>query len=391
VLDKRFVLPAPAQPHGGHEALWVDVRGYVDRWLKLPTSEDYDALVAYVFLSYVIHSERAFEYCPYLRFFGPPGSGKGSALEVLRRLCHRALSSKGTAGNLHRVVDFYASVTLFMDELHLDRGSKDRLQEFLDVLNNGSERSSGLLRCEGPQLHPKSFRIFGPKISAGYGADEDEALARRTISIDMGRVEKAGVTVRVGIEPEMDADAFALRGRLLDWRIGWRPPSMLCERAQHAIDVGGSEVAKYLWPLVAVAPTDPVVESLLALAARRKAATKRARETSEDAVLLQALANVASHVAPDETGLRHVPLEEVVERLGYDPHMAAKVGKELRRLKFDGKREWVRHVHEFRDGQHTSRNQVAMILVQDHHAELFERHGVAWPPAAPGAGEEVAL
>jgi hypothetical protein len=32
-----------------------------------------------------------------------------------------------------------------------------------------------------------------------------------------------------------------------------------------------------------------------------------------------------------------------------------------------------------------------MIIIHRHHAEVFERHGVAWPPAAPGAGEEAAL
>jgi hypothetical protein len=267
-----------------------------------------------------------------------------------------------------------------MDELHLDRGSKDRLQEFLDVLNNGSERSSGLLRCEGPQLQPKSFRIFGPKISAGYGADEDEALARRTVAIDMGRVDKTGVTVRVGIEPEMDFEAFALRGRLLDWRIAWQVPSMSGDRARRAIQVGGSEVAKYLWPLVAVAPTDEVIEHLLALSARRKAATKTARETSEDAVVLQALASAASRAAPDEAGARLVPLEDVVsQKLAHLPHMAAPIGKILRRLGFKSARKWV------------GSEQKTMIIIHRHHAEVFERHGVAWPPAAPGAGEEAAL
>jgi len=381
VTDRQFILPAPPEAHGGHQALWEDVRTYLRQWIALPGGEDYDVLTAYAFFTFVIHAELAFDYCPYLRFYGPPGSGKTWVFDVLRRICYRSLSGRGTSGNLHRMIDFYGPVALAMDEMHLDKCSSEERQTYHDILAQGSERSGGVFRCEGKNHEPTRFKVFGPKICAGYGADEHEALARRTISIDMRAVPADGYVVRVTIPKAMDEQAYRLRARLLDWRIGWRPPATDEENESPLVkaltEAGGAEVAKYCWPLLAVAAPS-AVQNILAVAARRREATRASRAVSPEAVLLDALAKLA---LPNTAGRCFVPtgaiVDEIKDKLRID---AAAIGQELAKLGLKSTRRRV-------DGSRPMRG----VDVGAEHSEIFRRYGIEWPPAAPEPRAEAVL
>jgi hypothetical protein len=375
VVDRQFILPAPPEPHGGHEALWEDVGAYLRHWIVLPSPEDYDVLVAYAFVTYVIYGERAFDFCPYLRFFGPPGSGKTWVFDVLRRICYRALSGRGTSGNLHRMIDFYGPAALTMDELHLDKCSSEERQNYHDILAQGSERSGAVFRCEGTNHEPMRFKVFGPKICAGYGADEHEALARRTISIDMRAVPEDGYIVRVAIPKAMDEQAYRLRARLLDWRIAWKAPASdeanENSLVQKLAQVGGAEVAKYCWPLLAVAAPS-AAESILTVASRRRAATRESRHVSIEAVVLDALARLA---VPRDDGRCFVASEQVAGALNEQVKLGVTmVGAMLSKLGFRSARRRV-------EGSKPKWG----VVVAPEHAGIFGRYGIGWPQEPPEA------
>jgi hypothetical protein len=134
---------------------------------------------------------------------------------------------------------------------------------------------------------------------------------------------------------------------------------------QELAQVGGAEVAKYCWPLLAVAPPS-AIKNILAVAGRRRAATRASRAVSPEAVLLDALAQLA---VPDGSGRCFVATSEIAAALDGKLRIdAAQIGQELGKLGFASARQRI-------DGSKPMRG----VRVGPEHAEIFARYGIEWP------------
>lgn len=390
--DNMIVLPAPPIPYGTSEALWADVRAYFKGFLATARSEDYDVLTSYVLLTYRIFDEETFEHCPYLRIHGPPGSGKTQALKLLRRLCWRTFSGQATQSNIHRFMDHYRSVTLICDEFHLEGKAAERRAEMIDLLNLGSERSAALIRCDTDRatgrIIPKMYRLFGPKVFAGYGSDEHEALARRTVAIDMTGVHVPPAMEQLVASADLGKAAYTLRRRLLDWRLAKAQLGRADAEgalARQLLDRAGRDIAQNIWPLLAMVPAGlpEAVEAIMRVAEGRKSATQQTRHISPDAVVLDAVTKAArKHWYREQT---FIPTSEIQAVLEGDPafRSTADVSQALVRLGFTS----IRTRPE--PGAHPVRGW--LIDRSQAVTEVFSRYGITWPPEEVTSGTEPAL
>lgn len=383
LADHTLVLPPP--PSTGpdtSERLWHDLRAFMQQWVAVPTLF-YESMVAYALMTWRL-DDAGFPYVPYLRFYGPPGSGKGRALDVMRMVCWRSLGAKPRATNLHRTVEYYGDVTMLIDEFHLDRGmSKEHAQDLLDLLNQGHKRSERLIRVDtvrGGGMEVRSFPIFGPKIFAGYGHDEEEAFARRTVSVPMGDVAVSKPMQVFALPPEFYSDAEELRARLLSWRarkLVLGMPSATSDRAVALRDRVGFEVGQTFWPLVEMVPGSmpDELEAVMECASIRKQSTAGARQASDEATMLEELvATYESGHFEEVPGGRFVTMRDVYERLeGRLQGMSVtRLGRELKKLGLRHRRRRV-----------GGRQRAGILLADDESTQrVMQRYGIEWPVEA---------
>lgn len=388
--DRRLILPPP--PWDGDdtsEELWRDVRDYLRRWVTLPT-DTYDVLVAYTFLSYRLH-DAGFELVPYFRFYGPPGSGKGRALDVLRLVMWRSYATQPSPDNLHRIVAWHGDITLIFDEFHVNRGrSRESQEKLIDMLNLGYCRTQSLTRLDrgrDGRLTPHDYPLFGTKLFAGYGHDEHESFARRTIAIYMA--PNAPVPESADTPELADIvydEAKLLRSRLLAWRgrkLLLGKPDPTSERAKRLRERAGRGVAQVFWGLVEMVPAgmDAELENIYKCAEGRSAAAQETRKASPTAHVMHALVDLyreGSCMEPRTGGGKLVPTADLVKRL-----------EELQRGLYAGqivellKAENIRHGRPRVRGERNRIKQVSGFVLKEDDAELcsaFERHGIRWPP-----------
>ncbi len=397
--NRTLVLPPPPpdEPMSSVD-LWKAVRSFMQKWVAIPPAM-YDVLVSYVFMSYRL-MDGGFPYVPYLRFYGPPGSGKGRAIEVLGALCWRSYNSQPSAGNIHRIVEYFGDITLVFDEFHLDRGmSRETMQNLITVLNLGYRRGMGVTKIEeskGGRRIPKHFDLFGCKVFAGYGHDEEEGLARRTVNVGMGDVEVPAEMDLLALPAEFWTEAETLRGHLLAFRGRKLDRGMPDPRNPRAIalrDRAGSFVAQEFFPLVSMVPDSlqTELENVMRCAEGRRDATQQTRETSAESYLLETRAKVLddgpvfplkSRGGDGETVGTFITTEALYEAQDRweTPQIVAK------RLQALGVPHGRRYVETGSNGEKAQRGG---FLIRDGDAkllDLMQRYGVDWPRKGPTGG-----
>lgn len=388
---RTLVLPSP--PHEGadtSEQLWHDARAFMRRWVELDEPL-YDVLVAYVLLTYRLQDAQ-FEIIPYLRFYGPPATGKGRALDVMRVLCWRSFSSQPTADNIHRLVEYFGDITLIFDEFHLDRGlSKDAQDKLVDTLNLGNKRGQGKIRVEKDprgNLMLKHHDLFGLKVFAGYGHDEHESLARRTLNVEMRPREVPESMSLFQLPQEFYQQAAALRARLLTWRgrkLHLGTPDSASPRAKLLLRKVGAATGQVFWPLLEMVPASMEAElaNLMDCAMGRKAGTQAAREVSEEAYLLDAVTQLwdEGRVHRLEDGTWFLTTEDIyeraVQRAAVQQNMVAK------RLQALGLTH-SRHRVDTHAGIKAKRGGVVLNENDAKLVQVFGRYGLEWPRQAGG-------
>lgn len=386
IKRRAVVMPAPpVDDYGTSEALWAQIKAFIKRWLVMRTEEQYDVLTSYVLMTYRVF-DAEFQYVPYLRFHGPPGSGKGRALDVMKSLCWRSLDAQPTADNIHRVIEFFGEITLCVDEFHLDRGlSRETVERTIDTLNLGNDRSKGKLRCdtEEGRMVVRNYNLFGPKIFAGYGYDEHEALARRTVNMDMAGIEVPKEVALFALPPQFHVDAYALRRKLLAWKgekFALGMPDPTGQRAMRLMERAGREVGQMFWPLLEMVPEGmrEAERAVYEAAERRRGETKKTRAVSDDSYLLEAVAEMvdarAFHTLKD--GQKFIRTTDLSEKLqGED------CGTLARRLKKLGLEHGRRRLGKS--------NPIGGIILHEneHETDVFAHHDVEWPREATDDGE----
>ncbi|MGE5574634.1 MAG: hypothetical protein ACM3UL_00725 [Ignavibacteria bacterium] len=252
-------------------ALFEEIKRYLQSHLDI--TEGYEVLASWVLASWIPEKWHA---VPYLFFYGPPGSGKTWALEVLKSIGYRPfLSSSVTLASIFRAIDKWHP-TMFFDETEVYM-KKDR-NEIINLLNSGYRKDCPTIRVEETDegYVPKVFDVFGFKALAGT-KDFIDTLKSRCIIVSMNKAYRKIETV---IDP---AKAMVLREKLLLYRF-----RRLSEKETVELPDALSGRLKELFdPLIAVAPVS--AKSAIIEQAKKIDETRQEEEqASADAIVFKA-------------------------------------------------------------------------------------------------------
>ena len=208
------LLPSCAAEYGSQEELLAELIAFVHRFADVPPF--WEQLIAhYVLMTWVFDR---FAAVPYLRFLGEPGSGKTRCLQVAGHLCYKSMTGGGatTASPLFRLLEVYRG-TFVIDEA--DYKHSDLSSEIIKILNCGYMRGMAVLRSEenGEGYEARAFDVFGPKILTTRKEFADRALETRCLTLRT-RDSKVRTDVPRQLPRAFDAEALALRNKLLRWR-----------------------------------------------------------------------------------------------------------------------------------------------------------------------------
>jgi hypothetical protein len=262
-------------PYGSEDQLWSEVRRYI--WEHVDLQEGYDILTAWVLASWIPEKWRA---VPYLFFYGPAGSGKTWALEVLASIGFRPfLTASITVASLFRVCDYF-NLTLFLDETETYM-IKDR-REIMNLLNSGYRKGSKAVRTEDTKEGYKirSFNTFGFKALSGT-KDLIDTLRSRCIILNMSEATR---DIKTCIDEETSEK---LRRKLLAYRF-----RMLSEgnsrKTPEATELLKGRLKELFEPLITVAPPT-AKQSIIAQAQRIEQIIREEQRSSPEATVFRAL------------------------------------------------------------------------------------------------------
>ena len=192
--------------YGSEQALHDEVRKYLYEHIDL--ADGYDLLASWLLSSWTLERWQA---VPYIFFFGPAGSGKTWAMQVLASIGFRPfMSASATLASIFRVIDQWHP-TMYLDETEVYM-KKDR-DEILNLLNAGYRKDFPAVRVEETDkgLVPRVFDVFGFKALAGT-REFMQTLKSRCIILTMNKA------IRKIITKIDEQRAMALRQKLLLYR-----------------------------------------------------------------------------------------------------------------------------------------------------------------------------
>lgn len=198
--------PPPPIEYESEEKLYDNVKEYIRKHLDLVHPLGYDVLASFIFKTWI---EEAFDFTPYIGFFGREAVGKSRALEILKELCFRAWFTTGlTTATLFRLVEKFTP-TLLLDESEFLTSEEKR--ELIGLINAGQRRGIMIPRMKEHSQEAEFFSVYGSKCISGT-----EQLKATTTS----RMITFVMTKNIRPIPRSvdKAEASKLRGQLLMWR-----------------------------------------------------------------------------------------------------------------------------------------------------------------------------
>lgn len=213
ILETGFLsLPSEVGKYQSNEELYLEVRAFIERYVKL-TDAFLTVVAVYVFTTWVYDK---FHTVPYLRVTGLWGTGKTRVLDVVGRLCYKAIFAGGSSSTsaLFRTLNF-TNGTLVFDEAEL---SEKESTEMRQILRQGFSANSPVTRTERNNkgmFYTETFDVFGPKIMASQFKFNDAALESRCISEQMFPL-KSGKPIELSLQ--FKQEALELRNKLLSFR-----------------------------------------------------------------------------------------------------------------------------------------------------------------------------
>jgi len=205
--QKVLLLDDP--PTLGKEMRWrySDIRTFLDGFTPDPvevylaveatfgklvdfyTPNTSDVLALWVMMTYCFP---LFAAVPYVLLYGPKNSGKSKTLDIIRRLAFNAAATTNvSSAALFRIVENRRGAFL-IDQGEKLRDAKDPVAEELRGLLNSGYKATGTpaIRCEGENLTPTEYNVFGPKLVASIRGVE-EVLDTRMVKVPMRRTATA--------------------------------------------------------------------------------------------------------------------------------------------------------------------------------------------------------
>lgn len=192
LISKKVVsIPSGILDYGTDEELITEIRAFIHKYLDV--KPDYEVFAAhYILLTYIYDRLNT---VPYLRCLGDFSTGKSRFLDVIGRLCYRAIVCAGniTPAALFRVQELYKG-TPVIDEG--DRDKSDESQAFTKIINNGFERGKPILRVDkNDPSKLQAFDAFGPKVIATRRPFQDQATESRCLTEEMRETSRTDIPV----------------------------------------------------------------------------------------------------------------------------------------------------------------------------------------------------
>lgn len=217
LVDQRLVhLPTNVEKFDTVDGLFREIRGVIEKYVMLEDARFYDVSAAYVLMSWVFDR---FSVVPYLRVVGDLGTGKSRFLEVVGKMCNRAIVASGSMSmaSVYHSIDILQG-TLVFDEA--DFKSSDMTSDFVKLLNGGHKKDSPVVRMDtsGQRLRVQSFRVFGPKVFASRHGFEDTALNSRCIIQRLFSSQNLS-RIPIHLPPSFEDEVQGIRNKLLMFRL----------------------------------------------------------------------------------------------------------------------------------------------------------------------------
>jgi hypothetical protein len=302
-----------------YDDIWSEVKQYLYEHIDIPSG--YDILTAWVLATWI---PEKWDAVPYLFFYGPAGSGKTWALEVLASISFRPfMSASTTLPVIFRACDMWHP-TLFLDETEVYL-RKER-SEIMHLLNAGYRKGFPATRIEETDegLKVKIFDCFGFKALAGTRAFVD-TLRSRCIIFTMS---KATREIKTKIDPNR---AEELRKKLLMYRFRTLTEKQTLQEPNIVLT---GRLRELFLPLVTVA-TAEAKGSIMSEAKKIEEITKEEEQTSDEATVFRAIVT-AHEENPGATKISVERITQIVnEGLSYDEMFSnLNVGRIASRLGF---------------------------------------------------------
>lgn len=331
-FEKRItVLPSGADEHGTSEELFDHLVDLINRYFVIDEPFIH-AMAAYAMLTYR-YRDAEFEVLPYIRVMGRGGSGKTRFLRIMRELCYRSIFVTGMRPvHLYRILKHMSSsVTMVFEEFNInDRSEENR--EFVNMLNAGNQSDTYVPRMTGRNFEDIEYLpLFCPKILTMKDEFTDEGLIRRFFSARTGQMEVPESKRFEKLPEEFYRECAQLRRKLLGWRFAkfGQPAPEIDKSFADGIEPG---IWQTFYPAICMVPSSrpDSINKILSLATNRQENLKLARETDQDAVLIEAI----GHLAATEGHGERAHVEHVVrDLLAEDPRERWTQQDVLRRIR----------------------------------------------------------
>ena len=248
-------LPWKPLPSSGYlegyppiEVLWKEIKEFLYAHIDFSEPFQYDICTAYILHTWRMEN---WKVTPYLFFYGPKGSGKSQALEVLSLICYRPITSPSfTSASLMRLAERYCA-SLFLDEAQIY--SREEKAELNALLNAGYKRGQSAIRTfinkETGDEDLRFYSPFSPKCLAGTRQLLATVQDRSIVIVMSKNVRPIPLQI-----DELQGER--LRAKLFMYRVG----NLAVERGIQPIRDIPEEYLTYgrsieiLYPLIAVAP-----------------------------------------------------------------------------------------------------------------------------------------
>lgn len=338
-------LPTGPVEYGGLDALRVEITEYIKRYVYL-SDDAVTTMVSYVLLTWLYD---AFEEVPYIRFLGDLGSGKTRALRVIGAITNKPFfaSAASTISPIFYALDQF-SPTLILDEA--DLRLSDASNEFVKILNNGNGKAMSVLRqsvlSKKGDFEPRAFRVYGPKMLAMRRRFTDDGLESRFFTEQMSDFH-ASPQVPISLPKEQDAEALAIRNKLLLYRIRERGKAAIERNTQ--VQSRSGRFNQIAMPLLSVTSDPEDREAIIRFVSKSDDRLQSMRQASLETITKQAYLELSAQ------GTKSVAVGDVTdavrERIAdYGEHVTNKhVGSLLRqRLGLDTRKSNGRYFVQVR-------------------------------------------
>ena len=168
--------------------LFAEIYQAIDRFVEFAPGMDEghkQLMTVFCFYTYCYHR---FPVAPYLCFTGGKGSGKTTAVSVLKQLVFNPIPvSAASEAYIFRRLDKMGGCLLYDEAEDLTRAFKEST-DLWKMLLSGTKPGSPVGRCVGDDHRTKAFHVFGPKALASIKMIPDTLLSR-CISTEMLRCD----------------------------------------------------------------------------------------------------------------------------------------------------------------------------------------------------------